>query len=520
MELEKTAIARRFAALTPEKQAKFLEALRAQRIDFAQLPIVPQAEGQRGALSFAQQRQWFLWRLDPQSSAYHISGAQRLRGPLDLQALQAAFQTLWQRHSALRTVFESLPDGTARQRVRDDLAFQVDIADLSASDAPELGAALQRLRQQPFDLEQGPLLRVRVWRLAPQEHVLALVVHHSVADGWSMQVLLEEFATAYAAILSGNEPVLPALAIDVQDHALWQRHWMDAGESERQLAYWRAHLGDEEAALSLPADLPRDPGYPYEAARHPLTVDPSLTAALRARAAASGTTLFTVLLAAYQTLLHRITCTEDVRIGVPLANRARVETQHLVGFLAGTQVLRGRPRGSIRLSELLHEAREAVHGAQAHPDLPFEQLVDSLAPQRKAGQSPLFQAMLNHTRERGDAALALPGLTASDVDLGGQAAQFDLTLNSNESPDGRLDVTLIYASPLFAPATVTRWADDLLRILQALAHEPERLIADVAPLPDTARTALLAQGNGGAARRVPSVPEQLAAQAAATPDAP
>ena len=429
MELEKTAIARRFAALTPEKQAKFLEALRTQRIDFAQLPIVPQAEGQRGALSFAQQRQWFLWRLDPQSSAYHISGAQRLGGLLDVPTLQAAFQTLWQRHPALRTVFESLPDGTVRQRVRDDLAFQVDIADLSGSQAGELDAALQRLRQQSFDLEHGPLLRVGLWRLAPKDHVLALVVHHSVADGWSMQVLLEEFAAAYTAILSGNAPALPPLAIDVQDHALWQRHWMDAGESERQLAYWRAHLGDDDVALSLPADVPRDPARAYESARHALTVDAALAAALRARAAASGTTLFTVLLAAYQILLHRITCADDIRIGVPLANRARAETQHLVGFLAGTQVLRGRPRGSARLSQLLHEARDAVHGAQAHPDLPFEQLVDSLAPQRKAGQSPLFQAMLNHTRERGDAALALPGLASSDVALGRQTAQFDLTLN-------------------------------------------------------------------------------------------
>ncbi|WP_454674051.1 amino acid adenylation domain-containing protein [Achromobacter pestifer] len=524
MELEKTAIARRFAALSSEKQAKFLEALRLQRIDFAQLPIVPQADAQRGVLSYAQQRQWFLWRLDPQSSAYHISGAQRLLGPLDTQALQAAFQMLWRRHAALRTVFESLPDGQARQRVRDDLAFKVDVVDLdnTAGEGSDvtLTQALQAFRQQPFDLEQGPLLRVRLWRVTPQEHVVALVVHHSVADGWSMQVLLDEFAAAYAALFAGKEPSLPELGIDLQDHALWQRHWMDAGESARQLAYWRAHLGDDDVALALPTDTPRDPAHTDDAARHVLNVDPTLAAALRTRAAAAGTTLFTVMLAAYQTLLHRISCADDIRIGVPLANRARPETQHLLGFLAGTQVLRGRPRGSISLNQLLQEAKEAVHGAQAHPDLPFEQLVDSLAPQRKAGQSPLFQAMLNHTREQGDAALVLPGLRSLDVSLGRQTAQFDLTLNSNESPDGRLDVTLIYASPLFSPATIARWAADLLHILQAVAHAPERLIAEVAPLPEEVRQSLLSQGDGGAARRVLSVPERLAAQAAATPDAP
>ncbi|MGH8818695.1 MAG: condensation domain-containing protein, partial [Achromobacter pestifer] len=289
MELEKTAIARRFAALSSEKQAKFLEALRLQRIDFAQLPIVPQADAQRGVLSYAQQRQWFLWRLDPQSSAYHISGAQRLLGPLDTQALQAAFQMLWRRHAALRTVFESLPDGQARQRVRDDLAFNVDVVDLdnTAGEGSDvtLTQALQAFRQQPFDLEQGPLLRVRLWRVTPQEHVVALVVHHSVADGWSMQVLLDEFAAAYAALFAGKEPSLPELGIDLQDHALWQRHWMDAGESARQLAYWRAHLGDDDVALALPTDTPRDPAHTDDAARHVLNVDPTLAAALRTRAA-------------------------------------------------------------------------------------------------------------------------------------------------------------------------------------------------------------------------------------------
>ncbi|WP_241144394.1 condensation domain-containing protein, partial [Achromobacter xylosoxidans] len=516
MELDKNAIARRYAALTPEKQAKFLEALRAQNLDFGQLPIVPQTGPGRGVLSYAQQRQWFLWRLDPASSAYHITGALRLHGALDTDAVQRAFQDLWRRHAGLRTVFTPTPDGLARQLVRDDVAFSIE--QHAAHDDAGLQTALDAFRLRPFDLVAGPLLRVGLWRLGEDVHALALVVHHAVADGWSLQVLLEEFAQRYAAHTQGSAAELPPLPIDLQDHALWQRHWMEAGEAERQLGYWRAHLGGEDVTLELPADTPRREAGAYRAGREHLRVPGTLAQALRARAATHGTTLFAVLLAAYQVLLHRISGAQDLRIGVPLANRARPETQRLVGFLASTQVLRGQLHGGMTLEALIAQARDTVLGAQAHPDLPFEELVDALAPERKAGHSPLFQVMLNHTREQSEGALRLPGIRAEDLALGGQAAQFDLTLNTNEGPDGQLDATLIHAEPLFSAATVAGWARMLLQILEDCAHSPQRRIADVAPLADAARGRLLALGQGGAARPAMSVPQRLAAQALATPD--
>ncbi|MGK6311351.1 condensation domain-containing protein, partial [Variovorax sp. DT-64] len=258
------------------------------------------------------------------------------------------------------------------------------------------------LSQTPFDLGEGPLLRVGLIRLCPDEHLLVVVMHHIVSDGWSMQVLVREFVAQYSARVQGNEaPQLAPLPIQYADYALWQHQWLEAGERERQLAYWRDQLGgsnDEHPVLQLPTDHARRADGRYRAARHALELPQALVQALQRRAQGQGATLFMVLLAGLQVLLSRYSGQGDIRVGVPIANRHRVETEGVIGFFVNTQVLRNRVEPRASLGEVLEQARQAALGAQAHQDLPFEQLVEALQPERSLGSSPLFQVLFNHQR--------------------------------------------------------------------------------------------------------------------------
>ena len=305
MDTSKRDIAERFARLPAEKQIAFLEVLRRQGIDFARLPIVPASPAARARLSHAQARQWFLWRLDPASTAYHIPGALKLKGALDVQALRDSFAALVARHESLRTVFRPQEDGLAEQAVLPHMALDIPLAepegDTRTAREADIARAASQLAARPFDLSTGPLLRAALFRLADDEHVLAVVMHHIVSDGWSMQVLVQEFSALYSARLQGTVPDLPALPIQYADHAAWQRHWLEAGEQQRQLAYWQAQLGDEHPVLQLPTDHPRRPDGRYQSARHLMALPPALARALHAqRQAWESLTLFMQLLAGFQ----------------------------------------------------------------------------------------------------------------------------------------------------------------------------------------------------------------------------
>ncbi|HIV69876.1 MAG TPA: amino acid adenylation domain-containing protein [Candidatus Aquabacterium excrementipullorum] len=509
MELDKHAIARRFAALAADKQQAFLAALARQGIDFARLPIVPRAAGATAVLSHAQERQWFLWRLDPASTAYHITGALTLRGALDAQALQAAVHALPARHAGLRTVFKPREDGLAEPVAADIIEVPFDLIDLSVQDGipaspDDVRAAADRIVAMPFDLTQGPLLRAALIRLAPQEHVLVVVLHHIVSDGVSMQILLDDLVRGYrtpGAQLAQGSPSAETdantigTAIEYPDYAQWQRHWLAAGEKARQLAYWAAQLahdGDEPPVLQLATDHPRQPVAAYAAARHAFDLPDDLAARLQRRAQAEGTTVFTVLLAAWQAVLHRYTGLTDVRVGVPIANRQRPETQSLVGFFVNTQVRRARLHSRMTLRELLAQAIDTARGAQDHQDLPFEQLVEALQPQRVLGQAPLFQVLHNHQRKDLRALAQLPGLAIEPFELNERLAQFELTLDTVEHPGGGLSARFTYAAPLFEPATIARLGQHYQRLLAAFADAPDQALSDV-PLMDTAEQALLTQ---------------------------
>ncbi|HVK98394.1 MAG TPA: amino acid adenylation domain-containing protein, partial [Dongiaceae bacterium] len=438
--------------------------------------------------SYAQARQWFLWQLEPQSTAYHISGALKLQGPLDVEALKACFDALVARHESLRTVFQAGDDGQAVQLIQTQAQAwveEIDLSNASADRDAEVQAAAARLHQTPFDLTTGPLLRIGLIRAAENEHVLVVVMHHIVSDGWSMQVIVDEFVAQYSARIQGHVPQLSQLPIQYADYAVWQRNWLEAGEQEKQLTYWKAQLGTEHPILQLPVDHARRIDGRYQAARYQLALPSTLIHGLQKRAQAENATLFMVLLAGVQTLLYRYSGQNDIRVGAPIANRHRAETESVVGFFVNTQVLRAVLEGRMSLLQTLRQAKSAALGAQHHQDLPFEQLVEALQPERNLGTHPLFQVMVNHQRLDHSVLQQLPGLTLEDYALGEQAAQFELTVDTAEDAAGQVLVSFTYARELFDAKTIERMAGHYVALLQALATQPEQAIGDVVLLNET-----------------------------------
>ncbi|MFC4314149.1 amino acid adenylation domain-containing protein [Steroidobacter flavus] len=483
------AIAQRFAALTPEARRGFLAKLQANDFDFAEIPIVATPRAASVPMSYAQARQWFLWQVDRSSTAYHMTRLLRLQGTLDVNALCSAFTELSERHEALRTTFRVATNGTTEQLISPTSTLQVARFALSEAHAREQA---QRIASAPFDLTTGPLFRVVLFELSATDHLLLVVMHHIVSDGWSMQLIVDEFVQLYRAHVAGTMPELPPLPIQYADFATWQRNWLEAGERDRQLAYWRTRLGEEHPVLQLPTDRPRPSQPSYRAAQHAFDLPVSLVHELQQRARQQRATLFTVLLAGLQTLLHRYTGQSDVRVGMTNANRHRPETQRIVGFFVNTQVLRAQIDGRMKLTDLLEQVRSAVLEAQAHQDLPFEQLVEALQPRREQGHQPLFQILMDHQRKDYRQLAELPGLTLEREPLGEQQALFELWVNSVEHADGRVSVRFSYAADLFDADTIERLGRHYLSVLRAFASEPQQRVGDIVLLDAAERDQLRA----------------------------
>ncbi|WEX14102.1 non-ribosomal peptide synthetase [Pseudomonas sp. G11] len=429
--------------------------------------------------SLAQNRLWITWQLDPLSSAYTIPGALRLRGELDEDAVRASFQHLIQRHEALRTRFYER-DGQAFQCVDANSDFDLHVIDLSHLPAAERDARAQQIREDEaraqFDLENGPLLRVTLVRLEDEDHQLLVTLHHIIADGWSLNLLIDEFSRLYAAAAQGQTLALPPLALQYADYASWQRQWLAEGEGQRQLAYWKAQLGEEHPALSLATDHPRSAQQRHTASRHSVRLGASLSEAIRQTAQSHESTPFMLLLAAFQTLLYRYSGQRDIRIGVPNANRPRQETQGLVGFFINTLVLRAELDGRLPFNQLLAATRQAALGAQAHQDLPFEQLLEAFPQAREQG---LFQVMFNHQQRDLSALRRLPGMLADELPWHSREAKFDLQLHTEEDRNGRLGLSFDYADELFEPATIQRLAEHFIHLLHAICEQPQRALGDL-----------------------------------------
>ncbi|WP_408083504.1 non-ribosomal peptide synthase/polyketide synthase [Pseudomonas aeruginosa] len=497
-------LARRFIELPVEKRRVFLETLRGEGIDFSLFPIpAGVSSAERDRLSYAQQRMWFLWHLEPQSGAYNLPSAVRLNGPLDRQALERAFASLVQRHETLRTVF---PRGADDSLAQAPLQRPLEVAFEDCSGLPEaeqearLREEAQRESLQPFDLCEGPLLRVRLIRLGEERHVLLLTLHHIVSDGWSMNVLIEEFSRFYSAYATGAEPGLPALPIQYADYALWQRSWLEAGEQERQLEYWRGKLGERHPVLELPTDHPRPAVPSYRGSRYEFSIEPALAEALRGTARRQGLTLFMLLLGGFNILLQRYSGQTDLRVGVPIANRNRAEVEGLIGLFVNTQVLRSVFDGRTSVATLLAGLKDTVLGAQAHQDLPFERLVEAFKVERRLSHSPLFQVMYNHQPLVADieALDSVAGLSFGQLDWKSRTTQFDLSLDTYEK-GGRLYAALTYATDLFEARTVERMARHWQNLLRGMLENPQASVDSLPMLDAEERYQLLEGWNATAA---------------------
>ena len=402
-------------------------------------PIRPGPRPQPLPLSFAQQRLWFLDQLERGHTAYVVPLAMRLAGPLDPDRLERALRAVVARHEALRTRFPA-PDGSPVQDIRPAAAFAVErVEDLAGLDAPEREAALQArlaaLAGHRFDLARELPLRVALFRLAAEEHALALVVHHIAFDGWSVGVLFDELAALYAADAAEPEAVLPPLPLQYAEVALWQRQRLAEadGPLARELAYWRAQLAGLPAVLELPTDRPRAPERARRAGSVAVRLEPALHRPLQELARRHGVTLFMLVHAALVLVLARWSGQADIAVGTPVANRTRRELEGLVGFFVNTLVLRVRLADEPGLGAFLARVRETDLAAYAHQELPFERLVEELRPERDLGHSPLFQVMVNVLNTPAPApAAALPGLAVSPLALGVATAKFDLTLALHE----------------------------------------------------------------------------------------
>ncbi|MES1242476.1 MAG: amino acid adenylation domain-containing protein, partial [Acidobacteriota bacterium] len=469
-------------------------------------------------LSFAQERLWFLDRLEPESAAYNLPVVVRLRGDVDVPALEASLAAVVRRHDTLRTTFGER-DGVPFQTVAAESPVALRTVDLSAAGDPE--AELRRLAEDevrtPFDLQAGPLLRAWLARLADGDWALLLDMHHIVSDGWSTGVLIRDCAAVYETLSRGREPELPALPARYADFVAWQRETLRGEVLEAQVRHWRGALSGAPALLELPTDRPRPAVQSTRGEVEPVVISAELAGALRGLAGSEGATPFMALLSVFEELLRRLSGQEDVLVGTPIANRTRAEFEDLVGLFVNTLVLR-RPAGAGSFRELLSRVRAASLEAYAHQDLPFERLVDELGVERSLAYSPLFQVMFI-LQNAPAADVRLPGLVLSVSPAPYLAAKFDLTLSLTPTGDGRLAGELGYAADLFDRATVRRWIGHFRTLLESAAAGPGARLSELPLLTEAERAELAAWNRTGVEYPDVCLHELIEAQVERTPDA-
>ncbi|HEV7216779.1 MAG TPA: amino acid adenylation domain-containing protein, partial [Chloroflexota bacterium] len=482
-------------------------------------PLLPARRDLPLPLSFAQQRLWFLERLEPGSPRYGIYGGIQLTGELDQAALARALEAIVQRHEVLRTVFE-VRGGEPVQVVAPPTQPPLPLRDLRSVLAAERPAEVERLVRDavalPFDLTHGPLLRLLLLQLADQEHLLLLALHHTIADGWSLGVFCRELSACYSAFQREQPLQMPPLPIQYADYAVWQRNWLQGEALEQQLTYWKRQLADVPA-VHLPTDYPRPAVERSHGAVHTFQLPEALTAQLLARCRAEGVTLYMLLLAAFQTLLARYSGQEDVAVGSPLAGRRQTELEGLIGCFVNMLVMRGDLSGDPTFAELLTRVREVTLGAYANQDIPFEHLVEALQPARSLSRNPIFQVVLA-LQNVPMTPLNLPDLQLSPLTLDLGTAKFDLSAFFTETPQG-LAGAMEYNTDLFTPATVARLAQHFTTLLSAVAADPQQRLSQLPLMTEEERQRLLEDWNQteGAFPRGETVAQLFERQAAQTP---
>ncbi|KOR42084.1 thioester reductase, partial [Xanthomonas oryzae] len=472
--------------------------------------------------SFAQQRLWFLARLDPRgSTAYHLAGGLRLQGRLDEGALRAALDRIVERHEVLRTCLVEV-QGQVRQHILPAAGFCLQQTDLRhhAQPAAAVDAYARAQSCRAFDLAQGPLIRGQLLQLDAQHYVLLMTLHHLVSDGWSMGLLLNELGTLYAAFLSGHPDPLPPLPVQYADYAIWQHKRLGSEALQRHAAYWQAQLGGAPTLLPLPLDRPRPVQQDYAGASVAFVLPTPLSQALLELARSHRCSLFSVLLAAWALLLSRLSGEQDLVIGTAVAGRTRSEIEPLIGLFVNTVALRFQVPPHGRLSDWLQQVRDVVLSAQDHQDLPFERVVELLQPPRALGHTPIYQVMFALDTMQQGQSLALPGLEVAPLCIGQDSIEFDLSLSMQQHGEA-LSGRLGYATALFDSESMQRHVAQFLQLLQAIGTDANPHLARLSWLPQEQRERLLHDFNATAAPLTPAVPlcQALLAQVQRTPQA-
>ncbi|AFZ33016.1 amino acid adenylation domain protein [Gloeocapsa sp. PCC 7428] len=488
-----------------ERKAEIVAYQRSQLIE--SLPqIQPMAHEGTIPLSFAQQRLWFLYQLAPHNPFYNIPAAIRLQGNLNQTALERSFNEIVRRHAALRTTFKTVTGPV--QVIAPEVKITIPVVDLRFVPLDERDSMTQQLAtteaQRPFNLSTDLLLRVTLLQFDASESVLLLTMHHIVADGWSLGVLVQELACFYSAFVEERSPTLPSLPIQYADFACWQRNELQQQVLEEQLGYWRSQL-QNLSVLELPSDRPRPTVQTYRGATYRLQYSPSLTQALEKLSQQEGVSLFMLLLAAFQTLLYRYTGQEDIAVGSPIANRHRSELEHLIGFFVNSLVLRTNLAGNPTFRELLQRVRDVALAAYTYQDLPFEKLVEELEPERDLSRNPLFQvafALQNAPMQP----LELPGVTLKPVPIESGTTRFDLEVHLWEPHHGLrslwesqagLSGFVSYSEDLFDRETIARLVAHFQTLLEGIVANPDARLSEL-PLLTPAEQQQLGEWSHGA----------------------
>ncbi|MCK1502142.1 non-ribosomal peptide synthetase [Bradyrhizobium sp. 188] len=445
--------------------------------------LMDEGEPRAFPLSFAQARLWILDRFQADNPTYNIPSATRLQGSVNERILERALNEIVRRHEALRTTFVVI-DGKPAQLIHPELTIRMDIVDLRNRPATareaEMNAFVFAESRRPFDLANGPLFRASLVRLSNVDHLLVLVMHHIVSDGWSMSVLYRELTTLYMAFLRGAPSPLPELAIQYADFAEWQTEWFRGDVLQRQLKYWRKQLAGLRPVLDLPTDRPRPRVQTNNGAVIGFTLDRELTEDLKTLSQASGATLFMTLLAAFKTLLHRLSGETDIAVGSPIANRTRSELESLIGFFVNTLVLRTDLSGDCSFLELLARVREVALGAYGHQDMPFEKLVEELQPERDLTHNPLFQILFAVQNigavDRGAAPILPSGIDPRAGTAGNGTAKFDITMSLLDTGAGARGF-VEFNTDLFDTSTMEALIERYVSLLKAIVANPEERLS-------------------------------------------
>lgn len=456
-------------------------------------------------LSYAQQRLWFLCQLDPDSPVYNIPSAVTLTGELDIDALQRALAQIIRRNENLRTSFTQ-ENGIPRVVISDEVEWslqQIDAREIAQKGTAELIRYTSRLAQERIEITRAPLMRTQLLTTGDNSHVLLLTVHHIVFDGWSMGLFVRELEELYRAYSTGAVPNLAPLTLQYTDFSVWQRKWLESGVLERQLAYWKKQLSGAPPVVNFPADRRRPQVEMFRGARRKLVIPPTLAQKIESLSQQHGVTLFMTLLACFDILLARYTGLEDIVVGSPSAGRSRSELSDVMGFFVSNLVMRTDMSGDPTFSALLARVREMTLQAYEHQDVPFDQLVQAMHPERSAGHSPLFQTMFilqNFPINRAE----LPGLTLQTMELEYGSARFDLTVEIFPL-EGALDVYFDYNSDLYDDATMARAQVHYQTILEAVVGNPNQKLSEIRLLSTAESEELLYARN----RTVAEIPDDL-----------